>query len=49
MVGLIDEGLPLPVILAAAGMETLHGLTRVLPYLQPVPADRAAKLLRDGR
>jgi len=49
LVGLIDEGLPLPVILAAAGMETLHGLTRVLPYLQPVPADRAAKLLRDGR
>ncbi|MFF2353819.1 hypothetical protein ACFVVL_29055 [Kitasatospora sp. NPDC058115] len=48
LVGLIDEGLPLPVILASAGLETLHGLTRVLPFLRPVPAERAAELLRDG-
>ena len=49
LVGLIDEGLPLPVILASAGLETPHGLTRVLPYLRPVPADKAAALLRDGK
>jgi hypothetical protein len=34
------------VILAASGVETLHSLSRLLPYLQPVPAPRATDLLR---
>lgn len=46
LVGLVDEDLPLSVILAASGVETLHSLSRLLPYLQPVPAPRAADLLR---
>ncbi|MEV6104462.1 hypothetical protein AB0M28_07040 [Streptomyces sp. NPDC051940] len=46
LVGLINAGLPLPVILAGSGVDTLHGLSRLLPHLTPIPAPRAAELLR---
>ncbi|MEO5876280.1 MAG: hypothetical protein ABIS86_21745 [Streptosporangiaceae bacterium] len=46
LVGLIDAGLPLPVIISAAGLETLHGLSRILPYCRPTGPAEAAVLLR---
>lgn len=45
---LFEERLPITVIVAAAGVDTLHGLSRILPFLSPVPADEAARLLRGG-
>jgi hypothetical protein len=46
LVALVEAGLPLTVIVAAAGMKTLHGLSRVLPYVEPSEASAAAELLR---
>ncbi|SEG75789.1 hypothetical protein SAMN04489712_11184 [Thermomonospora echinospora] len=46
LVELIEGNLPLPVIVAAAGVDTLHGLSRVLPYVKGASTDRAAELLR---
>jgi hypothetical protein len=46
LVGLIDAGLPLTVIVASSGVTTLHGLSRVLPYARPTGADAAAEHLR---
>jgi hypothetical protein len=46
LVGLIDEGLPLTVIVSASGVKTLHGLSRVLPYARATQADEAANWLR---
>jgi hypothetical protein len=46
LVGLIDDQLPLPVIVAAAGVDTLHALSRFLPFVRPVTAPQAAELLR---
>ncbi|WP_308122127.1 hypothetical protein [Streptomyces sp. TRM70350] len=49
LVELLEERLPITVIVAAAGVDTLHSLSRILPYLNPVPADEAARLLRGGQ
>lgn len=49
LVELFVERLPITVIVAAAGVDTLHGLSRILPYLDPVFADEAARLLRGGK
>jgi hypothetical protein len=46
LVGLFAARLPITVIVAAAGVDTLHGLSRILPFLPGVPADEAAELLR---
>jgi hypothetical protein len=46
IVGLIDAGVPLPVIVAAAGVVSLHALSRYLPYVRAVDADTAAAVLR---
>lgn len=46
LVGLFNDRVPITVIVAAAGVDTLHGLSRILPYLDAVPADEAAVLLR---
>jgi hypothetical protein len=46
LVGLIDAGLPLPVIISAAGLETLHGLSRIMPHCRPTGPAEAATLLR---
>lgn len=46
LVGLIETGLPLQVIIAAAGLETLHSLSRILPYLAGIDPATAAQLLR---
>lgn len=46
LVDLFNARLPITVIVAAAGVDTLHGLSRVLPYLAGIPADEAARLLR---
>ncbi|MEU0407933.1 hypothetical protein ABZ307_08905 [Streptomyces griseorubiginosus] len=43
---LFEERLPITVIVAAAGVDTLHGLSRILPFLNPVSAEEAARLLR---
>ncbi|WP_240980766.1 hypothetical protein [Streptomyces sp. Z423-1] len=37
LVELFEERLPITVIVAAAGVDTLHGLSRILPFLSPVP------------
>jgi len=46
---LFEERLPITVIVAAAGVDTLHGLSRILPHLRSVSADEAARLLRGGQ
>ncbi|MFJ5614668.1 hypothetical protein ACIQCJ_35480 [Streptomyces sp. NPDC093221] len=46
LVDLFDSGVPITVIVAAAGVTTLHGLSRVLPFLKGVSADQAAAYLR---
>ncbi|MEV5573430.1 hypothetical protein AB0L06_25590 [Spirillospora sp. NPDC052269] len=46
LVTLIDDGVPLDVIVAAAGLETLHSLTRLLPHARPTAPADAALLLR---
>lgn len=39
--------IPLPVLLAAAGLVSLHALSRFLPYLQPAGPDAAHTILRE--
>lgn len=46
LVDLIEAGLPLPVIVAAAGLGTLHSLSRVLPYVRGADPASAVHLLR---
>ncbi|MGW0860830.1 hypothetical protein [Streptomyces sp. NPDC002611] len=46
LVGLIDEGVRLPVIVAAAGVDTLHALSRIMPFVRPVSAPEAGSQLR---
>ncbi|SCK15230.1 hypothetical protein [Streptomyces sp. WMMB 322] len=43
---LFNERVPITVIVAAAGVDTLHGLSRVLPFLSSPSAEEAAALLR---
>ncbi|MFJ4851524.1 MULTISPECIES: hypothetical protein [unclassified Streptomyces] len=43
---LFEERLPITVIVAAAGVDTLHGLSRILPFLPGVSPTDAAALLR---
>lgn len=49
LIDLINAQLPLPVLVAAAGVETLHALSRFLPYATPTSADAAAQFLRGPR
>lgn len=49
LVELLEERLPITVIVAAAGVDTLHGLSRILPFLSAVPAEEAARLLRGSQ
>ncbi|WP_256727408.1 hypothetical protein [Streptomyces acidiscabies] len=46
LVGLIDDGVRLPVIVAAAGVDTLHALSRIMPFVRPVPSYDAGVQLR---
>lgn len=39
--------IPLPVLLAAAGLDSLHALSRLLPYLQGTGAEQAHTILRE--
>lgn len=49
LVDLFESRVPITVIVAAAGVDTFHGLSRILPFLSGPPADEAAALLRgDG-
>ncbi|XVQ11148.1 hypothetical protein ACQP1W_00805 [Spirillospora sp. CA-255316] len=48
LVSLIEAGLPLTVIVPAAGLETLHGMSRLMPYVGRVEASEVARLLRGG-
>jgi hypothetical protein len=43
---LFHERVPITVIVAAAGVDTLHGLSRVLPFLTSPSPEEAAALLR---
>lgn len=45
-VDLFESRVPITVIVAAAGVDTLHGPSRILPFLRGIPADEAAALLR---
>jgi hypothetical protein len=49
LVELFEARLPITVIVAAAGVDTLHGLSRILPFLSAVPAEEAARLLRGSQ
>ena len=46
IVELVDEGIPLTTLVAAAGVDTLHALSRLMPYFAPVEAARGEQLLR---
>jgi hypothetical protein len=46
IVTLADAGVPVSVLTAAAGIESLHAVTRLLAYLQPVEPATAAGWLR---
>ncbi|GAA3161153.1 hypothetical protein GCM10010466_60120 [Planomonospora alba] len=46
LVELMETGVPLPVIVAAAGLDSLHALSRVLPFVRGVEAAQAAEHLR---
>ncbi|WP_435238806.1 hypothetical protein [Streptomyces sp. YPW6] len=39
--------IPLPVLLAAAGLDSLHALSRLLPYLKGISAEQAHTTLRE--
>ncbi|MFF2407594.1 hypothetical protein [Streptomyces sp. NPDC058092] len=39
--------IPLPVLLAAAGLDSLHALSRLLPYLKGTGAEQAYTILRE--
>ncbi|WP_051860245.1 hypothetical protein [Streptomyces anulatus] len=39
--------IPLPVLLAAAGLDSLHALSRLLPYLKGTGAEQAHTVLRE--
>lgn len=46
LVELIEANLPLTVLLAASGVDSLHGLSRVLPHVKGPAPDQAGSLLR---
>jgi len=46
LVSLIDAGLPLTAIVGAAGVKSLHGLSRLMPHVSRVDPADAAQLLR---
>jgi hypothetical protein len=46
LVGLIEAGVPLTVIVSAAGLDTLHSLTRLLPFVHAADPGQAASLVR---
>jgi hypothetical protein len=46
LVELMESGVPLTTIVAAAGVDSLHALSRVLPFVRGVSVDQAAELLR---
>lgn len=46
IVELIDAGVALPVLVAAAGVDTLHALSKLLPHVAAAVPDAAAAMLR---
>jgi hypothetical protein len=46
IVELINAQVPLPVLVAAAGVDSLHALSRLMPHVAVVGADEAARFLR---
>lgn len=46
LVELIETNVPLRIIVAAAGLDTLHGLSRILPHVRPIAAGEAGAILR---
>jgi hypothetical protein len=46
IVELVDANIPLTTLIAAAGVDTLHGLSRLMPYFAPADPDIARQLLR---
>ncbi|MER5466824.1 hypothetical protein ABT010_40685 [Streptomyces sp. NPDC002668] len=46
LVDLFNARVPVTVIVAAAGVDTLHGLSRILPFLAGIHPDEASALLR---
>lgn len=47
MVRVLDAGCPMPVFLNIAGLKTLTGLEKIIPYLDDATAEESAALLRD--
>lgn len=46
IVELVDANVPLTVLVAAAGVDSLHAFSRLMPYFSTAAADAAAKALR---
>ena len=46
IVELVDAGSPITVLVAAAGVESLHALSRFMPYFATLNPDAAAAWLR---
>lgn len=46
IIDLVDERIPLTALVAAAGVESLHALSRLMPYFTPVGPDLAEQSLR---
>ncbi|MFD7644267.1 hypothetical protein ACFV4P_26895 [Kitasatospora sp. NPDC059795] len=46
LLGLLHDRLPLPVILRAAGVKSLHSLSRYVEFLPDVPDGHALELMR---
>lgn len=49
LISLMNAGLPIVVIVAAAGVKSLHGISRLMPYVDNVDDSDAVQLLRDVR
>lgn len=47
MVRVLDAGCPVPFFLKAAGLKTMTGLEKIIPYLDDATAGESAALLRD--
>jgi hypothetical protein len=42
----VDANVPLTTLVAAAGVDSLHAFSRLMPYFSSATADAAAKALR---
>jgi hypothetical protein len=49
LVELLETDVPISAIVANAGVDSLHALSRLMPYVTPADPSRAAEALRGCR